>query len=194
MSIVDDWAKRYHGRVAAIIEEDLQDIRTGGTCDETVQGAPTAGLKKLADDLGRQNVHQSNLPDLLLEYLRRYECALHTESFVIEERATNDLSRQLARRNSTNAGIGFEDYSIAVDRERRQIGQELALAQPALHRTLVYRSGYSRLQPLAHSLQCLAGATVDIKNALSLAAEASACLPRIWDAHIPVRTLSDSTP
>lgn len=154
-----------------------------------MQTAPTDSLRILAKDLGRQNVHQSNLPDLLLEYLRRYECALHTESFVVEDRARNDLSRQLAERNATDEGINFEQYAVAVDRERRQIDRELSLAQSALHRTLVYRSGYSRLQPLAQSLQCLAGATIDIKNALGLAADASACLPRIWDAGIPVRTL-----
>jgi hypothetical protein len=43
---------------------------------------------------------------------------------------------------------------------------------------------------LGDAIQCLQEASVDILNNLNLATQASACLPRVWDAKTSLRTLA----
>ena len=50
-----------------------------------------------------------------------------------------------------------------------------------------------RLRALESGMECLARTSLDIRNALGLAAETAACLPRAWDARTSLRTPAPRT-
>lgn len=187
-SLVDRWSKLYHDRVRLVVDEHIRQLQIGSTCGTSARTNPSPALELLGKDLGRDDVHQEDFATLLLRYLETYECALQSEEFVVEAQAENVLANRKKQKNEQYT-FGILDFQEEVQRERSQIAQELRIARSANHRTLVYLSGYGRFQPLNSALQCLMGATVDIRNSLDLAAEASACLPRIWDAKTSLRTL-----
>lgn len=186
-TIVTQWSARYHDRVRTVLQEYLQQLRNGGACEATVRTVATPALRKLAEDMEWEEVHQEDVPAVLLEYLRLYGCALQDETLLSDQRAETDIHDRAREAGETFMNI--LDAPIAAESARIDARRELAIARSALHRTLLYLSGYGRLQPMSSSLQCLEGATADIANNMRLVTEASACMPRIWDARTSLRTL-----
>ena len=190
-TVVDQWAELYHGNVRKIADEYLKQVAAGGTCDETVRTEATETLDKIAGGLGLENVHQEDMAWVLLQYLAAYECSLQAESFVVEPQVEEVLRTQKKDSNEEET-IDAPDWFRDIQHERRRIREEAQVSRRALHRFLLSVSGFGRFQPLSNALQCLVGATVDIRNNLDLAAEASACLPKAWDPNTSLRTLNDA--
>lgn len=184
----DQWADLYHGNVAKVIEEHLQSFHSSAVCDgASGAAAAPAGteLKKLAEKLPTWKgklVSQTEVGSVLLEFLRAYECAL-------EERLLFRYldAKKAAEKKNRNADL--DDVTVEVAAEERILRHEIAIARPTLHRTIALIGGLNRLLPLHGELQCIERTSLDIRNALALGAEVSACLPRIWNAKDPLRDL-----
>jgi hypothetical protein len=176
---VASWAKTYHERVHDIVDEYVGYLQRGGSCGENTAVTPLPLLDALAKDLKIENVSAETMPTILLRYLEVYEQALASQSLA---------SVAIAVGNDKVSTI--TELDTVITRERAEIGEQLALARPTLHRTLLYLSGYGRFVPLGDAIQCLQEASVDILNNLNLATQASACLPRVWDAKTSLRTLA----
>lgn len=187
-TIVEGWAKLYHDRVRKIVDDSLGQSEGNAACDGRSHVSASESLKSLARDLNETDARADEMPALLLRFLERYECALVEESLIAELRAEESASQQFAGAEEQDYAV--TDLQAASQQERRAIAVELLTARPAMHRTLTYLSGHGRFDSLNGALQCLIGATLDIRNALDLAAETSACMPRIWDARTSLRTLS----
>jgi len=191
--VFDEWPDAYHGTVDAVISESLGAAEIA--CDaETYAALQTAGpaLRAMAEKLppwkdpaNLERLHAGNLGHVLLEYLRVYECALVEYRFFLPVEAKLEYELGL----SPVPGPYLEFINIAGEMLRRDdiIERELQTARPALERALGMLGTGNRLRPLQLDIECLQRASLDIRNASALAAEASTCLPRLWDAKDPLR-------
>lgn len=189
-----DWPKSYHDTAAAVIEEHMQSFTRAPQCDaetgnDVLPGGPK--LKELAGKLpgwkGR-SVAQWEMGSVLLEFLRAYECALEERLYFLHPDAYDELDSKTDL-DAEQQDIVLSQLIDEATEEDRTIAKELATARPTLNRALAVVSGLSRLLPLHTELQCVERASIDIRNALALGAEAAACLPRIWNARDPLRDL-----
>ncbi len=172
----DKWKERYDDRVDGVIVAHLQK-KNAVNCQQLVKEPPSDALKSLAGSLAPWKSNMSSLSEddmgaVLLEYLRVYECSIK-----------NHLTFDLPTIYGTTA------LPFTYQKERSIADRELLLAPRTLERTLQLISGMDRLRPIDDSLQCLARTSLDIRNTLGLAAETSACLPRIWDARGSLRSV-----
>lgn len=188
------WPETYHGRVSQVIEEHLKQVGTAVnqalqcTAEELDAAQPAlSGLRSIAADLpawGRDpdrlaRLSQSDIGVVLLEYLRVYECALNERRTLLAVLVPTENAAAMERGDALRE---------EADQEQT-IEDELRIARPATERTLTVISGFERLRPLGLELECVKRASLDLRNVLGLAAEASACLPRIWDTHGSLRDL-----
>ncbi|TSC80514.1 MAG: hypothetical protein G01um101425_168 [Candidatus Peregrinibacteria bacterium Gr01-1014_25] len=194
------WASTFHGTVDSVVAAHLKrrkslqiPVRCAASGVRHTE-LPTDELEKLARALppwkGRSNVSlfsgPSQAPDLseddigpvLLEFLRTYECSM-TEY---------QLEKQLQQSGESTAV-----FVLRANSERRTMREELQVARAAVGQTLVMLGGIGRLNPLLREFLCLERASIDLRNGLGLVAEASACLPRAWDARGTVRDLPSAS-
>jgi hypothetical protein len=187
----DNWEKIYHEKVAQVVEGYLNDLKTNADCDaENVENSMVVSesLRTLAEKLptwknSRSEVRQVDIGMVLLEYLRVYEC-FHQERFYF---LSIDALDYLEGRGTTD--ITHPSLFEEKERERPIIERQLTLSRKALSRTLALIGSINRLIPLGTELQCIEAASLDIRNAAALAAEAGSCLPRIWNGKDPLRDL-----
>jgi hypothetical protein len=197
-----DWPAKYHTRVNEIIEEYLKPPEIIACLNPVlIPLAASSKLYALASELppwqdptDLAQLDRNDYGIVLLEYLRIYECALFDHNFgpylvmeIIQERYEDE------------AGGGplpliiddflFEDLKKEIRFRRRLIEQEIATARPALERALIVISSLTRLSPLDAELECLQRASLDLRNGLGLAADASVCMPKGWDVKDPLRDL-----
>lgn len=188
------WPSEYHQTAAAVVEEHLRSLSRAPQCAaETGNGVLPAGpkLTQLAGKLPswkNASVSQWEMGSVLLEFLRAYECALVERLYFLYPDALNELESKLEEEGQP-LEITLSLLAAEAADEDRTIMQELATARPTLHRSLAVLAGLDRLLPLNNELQCIERASLDIRNALALSAEAGACLPRIWNAKDPLRDL-----
>ncbi len=175
-AVVDTWKDRYETRVDGIVNAHLAR-KNAVNCTELVREPPTDELRALASQLppwksNGGTLSENDMAAVLLEHLRVYGCAM-------KQHLTADLP---------DIYNGTLDSTMHTNR-RGEAEQELVLAPATLERTLQLLSGMDRLRPIDDALQCLSRTSLDIRNTLGLAAETSACLPRIWDAKGSLRSL-----
>jgi len=189
------WPEYYHDTAAAIIEEHLQSFSRAPQCaaatgNEVLPAGPK--LQKLAKNLpswkNAPSVSQWEMGSVLLEFLRGYECALEERLYFLHPDALNEL-KSILEENGESTDVDLSQLATEVSEEDMTIATELATARPTLNRSLAVLAGLSRLLPLHTELQCVERASIDIRNALALGAEAGSCLPRIWNAKDPLRDL-----
>lgn len=201
------WAETYHRDVNDVVKAHMNAIR-GAVKDnplkctaQTLQGLlqPTRELRNLAETLppwkkdkkGNASPYVASLSEadigsVLLEYLRVYECALkERKTFLIQE-VLEDLDKD----PDIQKPINFAQLSPQEYKEQKQISDELVAARAALNRTLTIIGSLDRLRPITLELECIQRASLDLRNALGLAADTTACLPRILDARGSLRDLS----
>ncbi len=188
------WPKLYHETAAAIIEEHLQSFSRAPKCaaatgNDVLPGGPKLQeLSKKLPSWKNASVSQWEMSAVLLEFLRAYECALEERLYFLHPDAMKELESKLeAQGESTDIMLG--GLIAEVSEEDETIAKELTVARPTLNRSLAVLAGLSRLLPLHTELQCIERASLDIRNALALGAEAGSCLPRIWNAKDPLRDL-----
>lgn len=190
----DRWPQIYHGTVSQVVESHLG--RIGQVSQLPIRctaknyasmESPTSALSGLAAQLpawkgAQQDLSESDVSAVLLEFLRVYECSLN-------ERRHN-LSVMLIN-EQTGGVLTRGEFNDLYAEQNQQIDTELRIARATLERTLELVGGYDRLRPLALDIECLKRSSLDLRNVLGLAAQASACLPRSWDVRGSLDDLPD---
>jgi hypothetical protein len=196
----------YHAAVSGVVNAHLAELAditnlplqcTANDYRELLK--PSAALAALAGKLPEWGpsrageLSEADLGPVLLEHLRVYECALHErERFVtvfaqdaIAEKTTDDKGKVTET---------MDRMALTKEQERQKkiIAEEILTARPALERTIAFLGGIDRLRPLSAELECLKRASLDLRNATGLMAEAAACMPKIWDARGSLRDLHDA--
>ncbi|MFH1443961.1 MAG: hypothetical protein ABIG34_01050 [Candidatus Peregrinibacteria bacterium] len=188
------WPTEYHRIVGEVVDEHMQSFSRPPDCSATTGGGVLPGgakLSALAKSLPswkESSVSQWEASSVLLEFLRAYECALEERLYFLHPDALLQLEMAM-QEEGDESDIYLSLLTAEVSEEDQTIATELATARSSLNRTLSVLAGLSRLLPLHSELQCIERASLDIRNALALGAEASACLPRIWNAKDPLRDL-----
>ena len=140
--------------------------------------------KKLEPWMGSESTFgQSDTTPVLLEYLRVYECSL-------AERSTNllvEIWREEAASAVPTNPLTFTNLLEKWYEQSRDIKRELKIARPTLERVLSIMGTVQLSRVSAQDSQCLQRASLDIRNAIGLSADAASCLPRIWNAKDPLR-------
>ncbi|MBI1812831.1 hypothetical protein HYR82_03550 [Candidatus Peregrinibacteria bacterium] len=183
----DTWIAQYHTAVDIVVSAHLSERPM--QCTATGSDLPSTPLLLLAGMLPPWQepqkllgLRESDMGAVLLEFLRVYECALR-------ERETF-LPIAVAQEAAPATTFSLGPHTTEMMREQTVIGRELTGDRNALHRTLLFLEGRDRLRPLATNMECLARASLDLRNTLGLAADASACMPRVWDARGSLRNLA----
>ena len=146
-----------------------------------------------ARGINSQNLTQLDMPAVLMEYLRMYECA-HIERHLGQ---IVDTSSEEWRRLEALEAFGFiqafrvvlhaGELAQKVIEQRKDSWYDLDIARVSVHRTLTLLAGINRLKLIDAELTCIQQASLDIRNGFALAADASSCLPRVWNAKDPLR-------
>lgn len=195
------WIDTYHDSVDRVVNAHMNAIRgavkeqplkcTAKTLYALLQ--PTGPLSALAETLPPwkhpvylKNLSEADIGSVLLEHLRVYECALkERKKFLIQEVQTD-----LDKNPDVSKPVTRPQVLTQTDKEQKQINDELVAARAALNRTLTIIGSLDRLRPISLELECIQRASLDLRNAFGLAADATACLPRIWDTRGSLRDLS----
>lgn len=126
----------------------------------------------------------SDTPAVLLEYLRTYECALMERYFFLFGDVNKEM-REIFEREDME--LTWSEITQEFVEQERKIRYELSASRPALHRVLTATSGRGRMSGLDMEAECFYRASMDLRNAMAMAAEASACFPRVQDVKDPLR-------
>jgi len=188
------WKQYYHDKVNKAVEAHLKTIEettsnplqcTAESYSELVPASDelkeiAASLPGYYKDLSKLgSVTETDIGPVLLEFLRVYECSM---------RERQRLLPILVPKEATGA-IYVGEYLESEGADIKIINEELAIARPTLERTLTIIGGYDRLRPLTLDIECIKRTSLDLRNVLGLAADASSCLPRVWDTHGSLRDL-----
>ncbi len=183
MGEFNDWPEKYESIVEALIQEHMTKAPPADCNAETVGAPPGEELKAIAaklpawqDSDAFARLAQGDLPAVLLEFLRVYECALIEHEFALPAEVSRDVAPD-------TPFLYFQE----VFRRWEVMAHELLTARPTMERLLPILIGTGRRRPLAADFECLQLLSLDIRNLVALSAETSACLPRIWDAQDPLR-------
>ena len=174
----EEWADYYRDTTDEVVEEHLKSLggsalaKLNCTAEDAANVLPASPkLKTLAgalppwkDELRLNALSQLQVGSVLIEFLRVYECAnLEWERGLPESVQETDLGPHVTK---TSEEIGIIEH-------------ELAVARPALERTLRILGGLSELRSVSTDLECLRRLSLDLRNVLGLIADASACLAKV---------------
>jgi hypothetical protein len=190
-----DWKKTYHGSVSKAVGAHMKQASAFAslpikcTEDDYANLLPaSAELKTIARMVPQwsaggaaDKLTETDMGTVLLEFLRVYECSMN------ERKASLPIYIQRAG----GAALEHGELNKKQSEEVRTMDEELTIARASLERTLALVGGYDRLRPLALDIECIKRASLDMRNVLGLAADASACLPRIWDARQSLQDLAE---
>ncbi len=178
----------YHSTVDRVIEAHQK--KRVIACSEGVWEEPTKELLLLATTLAPWSevpdmfgLVETDIGAVLLEYLRMYECALQDERYF----ATIRVAEEKRQGDIVNAFL----FTSGMGERLKRIRMEQIFARRVLSRALILIGGGDRLRPVDSSLECLERASLDIRNTLGLAADASSCIPRVLDARGSLRNLDE---
>lgn len=189
-----EWKDRYHENVQDVIEAHMESLSSTTelplqcTADDYEELVPASEpLREMAAGLpayrDAENLSETDMAPVLLEFLRVYECSMKQQ----EEYAVVYIPREFA----SGGFMGLGNYLSKKAEQKQTMQDELRVSRTALERTLGLIGGYDRLRPLALDIECIKRASLDLRNVLGLAADASACLPRTWDTHGSLRDLAE---
>ena len=193
-STIDVWAAKYHADVEEALEQHLgrseQDV--GFECTQEGNFPPVPKIQEIAATLppwkgNTDDLTFSDTSTVLLEYLRAYECAL-VERFLFipaEVKAEEERRADASQIDMPN----ISELWILTSGQMEQTRDEIGVARPTLSRALTFIGGLDRIGSLGKEVECLQRASIDLRNSLALSADASACLPRIWEAKDLLRDL-----
>jgi hypothetical protein len=185
-----DWKKTYHNGVNAVIEAHMKAMRSVSsvpfqcTAQDYRSVVPASqALKDMAKDLPAwkdrtDSLRESDMAVVLLEYLRVYECSMneYLQKLPITKRSNSGTTA------INTSGVPISDLTKWMIQDQKAVDEERKIAREALERSLSLVGGFDRLFPLSIDIECLKRASLDMRNVLGLTADASTCLPRIWDA------------
>lgn len=202
----DQWASMYHGNINRIVEDfigrpakDTLALRQSSSgpaiCSGGERYEPAApfltSIAMRLEPWAAGNIHliQSDTPLVLLEYLRIYECSLAERSISLPVEIWREESE---RRSFLPGGLGNNPFFFTKlwemwAQQSKDIRRELAIARPTLHRVLGLMGTINMTRSIGRDTECLQRASLDIRNVITLSADAASCLPRIWNAKDPLR-------
>lgn len=203
---IEEWPDLYHDTVAKIVTESLDSPKISCTADD-YEALLKAGdeLKKLAKKLPPwkdtdTEVSRFDLPRVLLENLRIYECALvEFRQFLHYDTAAENFDEEKERQEKEEGRspddttvisffkFFFSDLMTETSKRAETIKRERAIARRALNRTLTLIGTMDRLRPLEAELECMQRMSLDVRNIAALSAETSSCIPRTWNAKDTLR-------
>lgn len=193
-NIVKAWSLSFHRRMNQLVEAHLKQTDSPISCDAGIRMAPSEDLKKLAERLPQwkdsahlENLSESDMPVVALAYLESYECTLKERDLATMATSYQSLTSPEENSSETGDAVPVSTLNDANMKEQGLLQTELLLARPTVHRVLTALSGRTRLTPILNALQCLQLASIDIRNALSLAAQVASTLPRGWDVRTTLR-------
>lgn len=188
-----EWKTAYHTTTQNILQA-LYESRWETSAQNCTEPAAPAGLEQLARNLEpwKKGEHApftaADTPPVLLEHLRVYECALIERAVFLPMHIRDE---EYERRRGREANPLFFPQLMSLTFEQLQdILKELRTARPTLEQALTLVAPLGSVNGLRRNLECIQRASLDIRNALALAAEATACLPRTWN---PQDVLRDQT-
>lgn len=192
-----EWVETYHRRVSEVVDEYFtmndEDFVLDCTLSDTGDGSPVAqagsALQSLALELppwadGTRIVTKLSTGDVLRHYLDAYLCSLHEMRYRIEVTSDGAYASDSSASQSSTSSLQYMDRGDLnnwVEADREVIDRELETAGPALERVLTLMSADHRTSALKAQLQCILRASTDLRNALALFSEATACVGRLWD-------------
>jgi hypothetical protein len=192
LNALEYWSATYHQNVSTVVNA-VSAPAMSDACSLTPVQPPTVMLA-LASQLPPWNdperlltLRRDDVGNVLLEYLRTYECALEERAMELPIRSNEELNEQAKQNGETPTGINLSQATTEEARQLKFIQKEMQLSRPALHRTLLFLASTMRLGSLGREMDCLTRASADLRNSLGLAAETSACVNRIWDARSALR-------
>ncbi len=181
----DEWSEEYHENVNAVIEEvrkgDIED--DCGTSPSTRFCQMAAALPPWANPLHLAELRISDVALVLQEYLRVYECAMVEFRYFLPIEVREEYYDGRGPFGPLPR-IPLELPKLVEEMGRRSdiIESEVRIARPTLERSMGTLGTLFRMKALEVELERAQRASLDLRNASALTAEASACLPRIWDA------------
>lgn len=180
------WDTLFNQTVSAVISADKNAALLSCTNDARVMAS--GSLQSLAQKLPQwknldRPLYESDLPQVLADYLEAYGCAL--------EYISHSVYSDIQNKGDDNGDpLSFYESATKTVNWFLEKDVRLANAQESVRRSLEIAIGMSRFKPLDHSFTCIARASKDLRNLFGLGAEGSACLPtRVWDAHGFLREL-----
>ncbi len=181
---VEEAAQTYHATVSAVLT--AQSSSEGGVgsslrCNVDLSQnivPPSDKLQELSSAMNGgeddDTLSAGNMPALLLEYLRIYECKL------LHERQSRALTADGGAEENETVFRG--PYLEETKSIQEFVERELTIARPTLNRALLLYAGAAGMQPTAAEMECIKRASLDVRNSLGLLAEALSCSPRAMDA------------
>ncbi|OGJ60322.1 hypothetical protein A3A67_02410 [Candidatus Peribacteria bacterium RIFCSPLOWO2_01_FULL_51_18] len=122
---------------------------------------------------------------VLAEYLREYECKLVRlqQADIDAVISNNDIDQPCGGVGlSSCPGTTIRDLATRPETFSDKISVERHRARVALERTLHVLRSYEMNYAAARNLICLHRASMDFRAEMSLIADATSCMPKIWDA------------
>lgn len=190
----ETWAPFYHNTVLAVTEAHIQSLGNVNalplqcTAEDYEELVPASEpLQALAATLpayrDAESLTEVDMAPVLLEFLRVYECSM--------KQRKEYLSVYIPREYSPNTFMRLGDFFAAKSVQNDIMEKEMRVSRLALERTLGLIGGFDRLRPLSLDIECIKRASLDLRNVLGLASDASSCLPRAWDTHGSLRDLQE---
>lgn len=195
--LIDIWSAAYHERIRTLVDQQLDDQYFTPVCDadnfaQFLEPTPIMQTTMKEFDAWKGDPDTNDLSRLdvgivAFEVLRSYECALFERRSTMISQVADELTfEKLGGISSVSTGIdqaiSFFDVSAEYLDQYNKINEELKIARPALEQTMRLINGNERTKILEAEVDCLQRASLDLRNVTSLAAEANACLPRIWNS------------
>jgi hypothetical protein len=190
------WRTTFRKTMEDLLEQHRRQMTAPPMCDGNIRTPPSDTLKKIAsklspwkDDGNMEELGEEDMAAVALSYTSAYECALKERSTTIfsSKYFAHPSNGGESNASSSVSGLPVNVFADDVQSEKRVIEQELLIARPTVHRALTLVAGQGRTQPLMNSLRCLELASIDIRNALGLAAQLTSLLPRAFDASTTLR-------
>ncbi len=190
---LEAWKQSYHQNVSSVVNAVMSQTQRAQCTLTQSENVPTVMLALASQmppwrDMRRlQTLRTEDVGSVLLEYLRLYECTLQDRASKLPVFALMEIREKAKAEGKPMESVPVLKVNPEESRQLKIISNEMALARPSLHRTLLFLASTMRLGSLGSEMDCLERASADLRNTLGLAAETSACLPRIWDARGALR-------
>lgn len=190
---LESWQQSYHQNVSIVVNSVMAQTQRAQCTLTQSENVPTVMLGLASqmppwrDPNRLRTLRTQDVGSVLLEYLRLYECTLQERASQLPVFALMEVREKAIAENKPLTSIPVVSVTPEESRQLKLISSEMALARPSLHRTLLFLASTMRLGSLGSEMDCLERASADLRNTLGLAAETSACLPRIWDARGALR-------
>jgi hypothetical protein len=203
-----EWKTRYHDNITIILEDflgrtakDHLALRRSSTgpasCFQQREDFASPVVGQIASTLepwaaGGAPFSQADTVPVLLEYLRVYECSLVERSLSLPVEIWRE---ETDRRGLLPGGLNANPFFFITlwetwSQQSQDIRRELAIARPTLERALGFMGTVHMTRIFERDVECIQRASLDIRNAFALSADAAACMPRIWNAKDPLRDLT----